>query len=142
MPARAPVGTASPRFSVIMNAYNGARFLKQALDSLLAQTCADWELIFWDDRSEDQSAAIFERYRDPRFRYFRAAERTGLGEARNQAVRHATGEWLAFLDQDDLWLPEKLAKQVLIMSRQPEVALVYTNYWKLVGTHHYTPLNP
>lgn len=95
-----------------MNCYNGARYLREALDSVLVQTVTDWELIFWDNRSTDDSAAIFRSYEDPRFRYFLAPRHTSLGEARNLAMRQARGTWAAFLDTDDIWIPVKLSRQL------------------------------
>ena len=103
-----------PQVSVILNIRNGAAFLREALDSVLAQSFADWELIAWDDRSTDDSAKIVADYRDPRIRYFLSPEDTPLGRARDQAMRQASGEWLAFLDQDDIWLPHKLEKQLAL----------------------------
>ncbi len=103
-----------PRVSIIMNVRNGASFLRAALDSVMAQTFQDWELIVWDDCSTDDSARIIAEYRDPRIRYFLSPEDTPLGEARNSAIRQATGEWLAFLDQDDIWLPRKLQQQMAL----------------------------
>jgi glycosyltransferase involved in cell wall biosynthesis len=103
-----------PRVSVIMNVRNGASFLHEALDSVVAQTFQDWELIVWDDWSTDDSSKIVAEYRDPRIRYFLSPEDTPLGEARNNAIRQATGEWLAFLDQDDIWLPRKLQRQMAL----------------------------
>jgi glycosyltransferase involved in cell wall biosynthesis len=103
-----------PRVSVIMNVRNGASFLREALDSVLAQTFRDWELIVWDDRSTDDSPKIVAEYHDPRIRYFLSPEDTPLGEARNRATSQAKGEWLAFLDQDDIWLPRKLQQQMAL----------------------------
>jgi glycosyltransferase involved in cell wall biosynthesis len=103
-----------PLVSVIMNVRNGASFLREALDSLLAQTFSDWELIVWDDCSTDNSAQIVGEYRDPRIHYFLSAEDTPLGKARDEAIGRATGEWLAFLDQDDVWLPRKLEQQMAL----------------------------
>jgi glycosyltransferase involved in cell wall biosynthesis len=103
-----------PLVSVIMNVRNGASFLREALDSVLAQTFTDWELIVWDDCSTDNSAQIISEYRDPRIHYFLSPEDTTLGKARGDAIRHASGEWLAFLDQDDVWLPGKLEKQMAL----------------------------
>ena len=99
-----------PLVSVIMNVRNGAAFLREALDSVLAQSFKDWELIVWDDCSTDDSAQIVSQYRDDRIRYFLSPEDTPLGRARDRAIRQARGEWLAFLDQDDVWLPHKLEK--------------------------------
>jgi glycosyltransferase involved in cell wall biosynthesis len=103
-----------PQVSIIMNVRNGAAFLRDALDSVLSQTFADWELIVWDDRSTDASAQIVGEYRDARIRYFLSPEETSLGKARDCAIREAAGEWLAFLDQDDIWLPHKLAQQMVL----------------------------
>jgi len=101
-----------PLVSIIMNVRNGAAFLREALDSVLAQTFADWELIVWDDCSTDNSAPIVGEYHDSRIRYFLSPDETPLGTARDRAMRQATGEWLAFIDQDDVWLPHKLEKQL------------------------------
>ncbi len=109
--------------SIILNVRNGALFLREALDSVVAQTFADWELIVWDDRSTDDSAKIVSDYHDSRIRYFLAPQETPLGEARNQAIRRATGEWLAFLDQDDIWLPRKLQKQMTLAAA--DVGIIY-----------------
>ncbi len=112
-----------PLVSVIMNVRNGAQTLQEAIDSVLGQTCEDWELIVWDDRSTDNSAAIVSEYRDPRIRYFLAAEDASLGKARRDAIQQAKGDWLAFLDQDDVWLPRKLEKQLALADR--DAALIY-----------------
>ena len=103
-----------PLVTVILNVRNGAAFLREALDSVLAQTFADWELIVWDDRSTDTSPHIVAEYHDSRIHYYLAPEETPLGKARDLAIRQAAGEWLAFIDQDDVWLPDKLEKQVTL----------------------------
>jgi glycosyltransferase involved in cell wall biosynthesis len=108
-----------------MNIFNGARYLREAIDSAIAQTCGDWELIAWDDCSSDHSASIVKSYSDPRIRYFLAAEQIPLGQARNLALREARGEWVAFLDQDDIWTPDKLQKQLALGISAPDVGLVY-----------------
>lgn len=95
-----------------MNIRNGAAYLREALDSVMAQTFTDWELIAWDDCSLDDSARIVAEYKDPRVRYFLSPQETPLGKARDNAMRQAKGEWLAFLDQDDLWTATKLEKQM------------------------------
>lgn len=98
-----------------MNVCDGEAYLAEAFESVLAQTFSDWELIFWDDRSVDGSAAVYRRYEEPRFRHFVSAERRGLGAARIQAITSARGQWLAFLDQDDVWTPTKLADQLALV---------------------------
>src|SRR5436309_3529125 len=100
-----------------MNCFNGAEYLRAALGSVLAQTYQDWELIFWDNQSTDESASIVKTYRDPRIKCFYADEHTNLGEARNLAVQKSRGRWAAFLDCDDLWLPDKLSLQIELANR-------------------------
>jgi glycosyltransferase involved in cell wall biosynthesis len=112
-----------PLVSIIINVRNGAPFLRDALDSVMLQSFADWELIAWDDRSTDDSARIIADYSDARVRYYLSPDDTPLGEARNRAIRHATGEWLAFLDQDDVWLPRKLEKQIALA--ESNVGIIY-----------------
>ena len=104
---------------------------REAIDSVIAQTFTDWELIFWDNKSYDQSSEIFKNYEDPGLRYFLSPDHTILSEARNQAIRKANGEFFAFLDVDDWWAPDKLEKQLNLFD-SPEVGLVYGNYWYVV----------
>jgi glycosyltransferase involved in cell wall biosynthesis len=103
-----------PRVSVIINCFNGEQFLKEAIDSVYAQTFTDWEIIFWDNASTDGSEAIAKSY-DTKLRYFKAKENVVLGAARNYAISQARGDYVAFLDTDDVWIPEKLAIQVKAM---------------------------
>src|SRR5690242_13304217 len=100
-----------PQVSVIINVRDGASTLRAALDSVLGQTFRDWELIVWDDCSSDDSGSIVAGYRDPRIRYILSPEPVSLGRARQLAIEQASGEWIAFLDQDDIWLPRKLELQ-------------------------------
>jgi teichuronic acid biosynthesis glycosyltransferase TuaG len=113
--------------SVIMPAYNAGRYIAESVESVLAQTFGDWELVVVDDGSADDTGEVVGRFAaaDARVRYVRrpnggqaAARNTGLGEARGRLV--------AFLDADDLWLPEKLAAQIIVMERTG-VDLVYTD---------------
>ena len=117
-----------PLVSVIMNCYNGETFLKEAIDSVLAQTYQNWEIVFWDNQSTDRSAQIFKSYGDARLRYFYAPAHTRLYQARNYAIEKASGEFIAFLDVDDRWLPSKLEKQIVLFS-DAEAGLVCGNYW-------------
>jgi len=108
----------APRFTIVMNVCNGERFLAEALSSAFAQTCGDWELIFWDDASTDASAEVLRGFpADARVRSFRTAERVPLSAARELAIAQARGEWLAFLDQDDVWTHDKLEKQSRLIDR-------------------------
>lgn len=113
-------------FSVIMNCLNGAEHLREALDSVFAQTCQDWEILFWDNASTDASPEIAKSY-GTKVRYFRAEKTAPLGAARNLAMAESRGEYIAFLDCDDVWLPEKLEKQLALFRADPEVGLVCTD---------------
>ena len=117
------LGVSEPLVSIIMNCFNGERFLKNAIESVYAQTYLNWEIIFWDNRSTDSSAAIAGSY-DHRIRYFLAEERTVLGEARVLASKEAKGQYIAFLDCDDLWYPDKLKNQVQLI-KSNDCAMVY-----------------
>lgn len=98
--------------SIIMNCYNGEKYLRQAIESILSQSYRNWEVIFWDNQSIDNSANIFKSYHDPRFHYYYAEKHTVLYEARNYALLKCRGDLIAFLDVDDWWAPEKLQIQV------------------------------
>lgn len=117
----------NPLVSVIINCYNGERYLREAIDSVIAQTYTNWEIIFWDNQSTDSSAEIVGSYTDDRIRYFYAPKHTPLGEARNLAVERSRGEYINFLDADDVWMPEKLAKQIVLI-KPGIVEVVYTNF--------------
>jgi len=103
------VVTGRPRVSIVMNCRNGERYLREAIDSIYAQSVSDWEIVFWDNLSTDASADIARSY-DARVRYFRAQESTPLGAARKLAVEKASGDFIAFLDVDDVWLPDALER--------------------------------
>lgn len=115
-----------PAISVIMAVYNGAALLPETLDSLFAQSFTDWELIAVDDCSKDESVAVLESYDDPRIRVIRAATNGGPVVARNIAFAEARGRYAAALDQDDICLPERFAKQVAFLDANPETVLVST----------------
>ena len=109
-----------PLVSVIMNCYNGDRFLRKAVDSVYCQTYDNWEIIFWDNASTDSSAKIARSY-DDKIRYFSATKNTPLGEARNLALNKASGKYVAFLDCDDLHFQNKIEKQVRLMEENKYV---------------------
>ncbi len=100
-----------PLVSVIMNCYNGEKFLRDAIDSVYNQTYENWEIIFWDNNSSDGSAKIAAEY-DDKLKYYRSEVTTTLYEARNKSIDKCQGEAIAFLDCDDLWRHDKLDKQV------------------------------
>lgn len=116
--------------SVIMNCYNGETYLNESISSVLSQTYKNWELIFWDNKSEDKSAEIFKRYKDKRFKYYLANKHTSLYQARNLAIEKSKGDFIAFLDTDDLWSENKLELQMDYFS-EIEVGVVFSNCWIL-----------
>lgn len=120
---RQPDAKKPPRVSIIMNVRNGAAYVRDALQSVRTQTFQDWEVVFWDNASSDETAAIAHAFGDPRMRYFRSPALMALGSARTLALRQARGEWLAFLDHDDVWLPQKLEMQLAL--DEPGVAIIY-----------------
>lgn len=123
---------ASPTVSVIMNCLNGSKYLGEAIDSIYAQTYKDWEIIFWDNASTDNSSEIAKGY-DERVRYFRGEKTVPLYEARNYAVQQSRGKYIAFLDCDDMWLPMKLEWQIAEFEADERIGLVYSNVEILEG---------
>jgi glycosyltransferase involved in cell wall biosynthesis len=119
-----------PRVSVIMNCYNGSKYLTQAIESVIQQTYPNWELIFWDNRSIDQSARIIKSFQDSRIKYFLSESHTKLSTARNAAINESSGELIAFLDVDDWWEPQKLQRQVP-QFQDDTVGLACSNFWIL-----------
>jgi glycosyltransferase involved in cell wall biosynthesis len=115
-----------PSVSVVMNCLNGEKYLREAIDSVYAQTFKDWEIIFWDNASTDGSAGIARSYGE-RLRYFRSEKTFLLGKARNLAFAEATGAHIAILDCDDIWLPDKLEKQLGLFSRNPSLGFTFSN---------------
>ncbi len=101
--------------SVIMPAYNCDKYIADAIRSVLAQTYSNWELLIVDDCSTDQTAQIIASFDDPRIRYERNAHNMGAALTRNKALRAAQGRYIAFLDADDAWTPEKLEHQIAFM---------------------------
>lgn len=117
--------------SVVIPVYNGERFLKESLESVFAQTFQDYEIVCVDDGSTDGSLALLQQY-GSRVRVISQAN-AGQSAARNAGVRQATGAFVAFLDQDDLWYPAKLAQQVAVLNAEPDVVVVHCNYNRMDG---------
>jgi GT2 family glycosyltransferase len=115
---------ARPLVTVIIPAYNAARFIRPTIDSVLDQTFQDFEFIVVDDGSTDDTADVVRSY-EPRLRYLWKAN-GGQSSSRNVGIREARGEFIAFLDHDDLWYPEKLARQVALMQAAPRLGVVTT----------------
>ena len=116
------------KISIIVNCFNGEKFLQNCLDSINNQTYKNYEVIFWDNKSEDNSKKIFLSYNNFRFRYFLSKQFTNLSEARNQALKLATGDFITFIDVDDMWLETKLEKQLLFLQKN-NYDVSYSNYF-------------
>ncbi len=134
---KAPPPTAPgtpPRLSVLMPMYNAAAHLPAAIESILAQTFTDFELLLIDDASTDHSLQIAETYRqrDPRLRVVANPQNQGVGALRNQGLELARGDYLAYMDADDVSLPERLAAQVAYLDEHPEVSVCGT-WVRLLG---------
>ncbi|MDP1927158.1 MAG: glycosyltransferase [Thiobacillus sp.] len=121
-----------PTVSIIMPVYNGSKYLASAIESALAQTYPAIQLILVNDCSTDHSAEIINGYLpDPRITFLSNPANSGVAASRNVALRHATGTFISFHDQDDLWLPNKLSLQVDALQRHPEAGLLHTRYARI-----------
>lgn len=103
--------------SIIMPNYNCEKFVEETVKSVINQTYTNWELLFVDDCSTDNSVAIVESFNDSRIRILKNEKNSGAAVSRNYALREAKGDYIAFLDSDDIWLPEKLEKQISFMEK-------------------------
>jgi len=113
-----------PKVSIIIPTYNRARFLKEAIESVFNQTYLDYELIVVDDGSEDNTKQIITRYKD-RLTYTDIPHQ-GVSKARNTGINLAQGEFICFLDSDDLWLPKKLEAQMDFFNSHPDALICQT----------------
>ena len=113
--------------SIIMPNYNGAKYIKASIESVLAQTYTNWELLIVDDCSTDNSLNVMQSIVDPRIRIIRSEINSGTAVSRNYGLQQAKGRWIAFLDSDDLWVKDKLEKQITFMKNN-NIAFSYTDY--------------
>lgn len=102
--------------SIIMPSWNTGNYIAESIESVLNQTYKNWELLIVDDCSTDNTDSVVASFDDKRIRYFKNKKNSGAALTRNRAIRKANGEWIAFLDSDDLWSPEKLEKQLKFMN--------------------------
>ena len=120
------VEQATSLVSVVITTYNRSEILRCAIGSVLAQTSDDFELIIVDDASSDSTAQVVASFEFPRIRYIKQKENQGLPATRNTGLRHAHGKYMAYLDDDDEWLPGKLAKQVeLAETKSEDYGVIY-----------------
>ena len=113
--------------SIIMPVYNGEASIAESIDSVLAQTYSSWELIIVDDCSTDNTGDIIAQYTNEHIHYWRQQQNDGVAAARNKAISMAKGRYIAFLDSDDLWMPEKLERQLAFMKNN-NYGFTYTEY--------------
>ena len=121
--------------SIITPAYNAAPYIAGTIASVMAQTYKDWEMIIADDASVDRTLGIVQKYsrEDDRIRLIALSNHVGAAESRNTAIRVARGRYIAFLDSDDLWHPEKLERQLAFMTRHNH-AFTCTHYQRIKGS--------
>jgi len=115
--------------SVIMPVYNSEAFVEDAIKSVLSQTYAKWELLMVDDASKDSSFVLLDKYRnsEPRIKIFRNSRNMGTAYSRNKAIEASQGQFIAFLDADDMWKDNKLELQLAVLSR-PHVSACFSSY--------------
>ena len=122
-----PHNPGDPTVSVIMATYNRNTWIRESIDSLLAQTCTDWELIIVNDGGASEAEEIVSSYNDPRIKYV-WAEHRGLSSALNVGLGHVRGKYIAFLDDDDVYYPEHLSNLVAALESHPDAPLAYTKH--------------
>lgn len=118
-----------PEVSIIMATYNSSKYLKETLDSILAQSFTDWELLITDDRSVDKTLELLVQYQesDIRIYFWKNPKNSGAAVSRNNSISHAKGRYIAFLDSDDIWRSQKLKCHLQFM-KQNNAALSFTSY--------------
>ena len=118
----------TPLISIIMNCHNGAKYLNESINSILNQNYNNWELIFWDNKSDDLSKKILFSFKDKRIKYYKSIFFLPLYAARNQALKKAKGDYITFLDADDIWKKNKLNKQTQVMIKK-NLKFTFSNYY-------------
>ncbi|MFJ8512855.1 glycosyltransferase family 2 protein [Lysinibacillus xylanilyticus] len=113
--------------SIITPVYNSEKYIGETIKSVLAQSYKNWEMIIADDCSKDNTANVINEFNDPRIKYFKLEENSGAAVARNKALEKAKGKYIAFLDADDMWKPNKLEKQLDFMIND-KVGFAFTSY--------------
>ena len=114
--------------SIILNCYNGEKYLREALSSIKTQTYKNWELIFVDNKSNDKSVDILKSFKIKKLKYYLSKQHTSLYAARNLAMKKASGDYISFIDADDIWEKDKLHKQLKLFNNK-QIAVVYGNSW-------------
>lgn len=120
----------NPLISILVNCYNGEKFLYHAIKSILNQSYKNWEIIFFDNNSSDNSLNIIKKFKNKKIKIFRNKTKNifSLYKARNLALKKTKGDFIAFLDTDDTWNKNKLSTQVKILQKNPKVGICYSNF--------------
>ncbi len=119
--------------SIIMTCHNGEKFLNEAIKSIINQSYSNWELIFYDNKSNDRSANIIKNFKDQRIKYFRSEKLLNLGTIRRLSFNQCKGFFITFLDTDDYWVEFKLEKQVKKFQENDKIDVLYSNYFTNVN---------
>ena len=119
--------------NIIMTCHNGEKYIKTAVNSILSQTYKNWQLIFFNNSSDDKSLEIVQSFQDPRIKCFTSDRLLNLGQARKKAIESCNGEYICFLDVDDYWVDNKIEKQILKFKENKNIDLIYCNYYLLNG---------
>ena len=124
----------NPKVSINLCCYNSVKYLRETLDSIVNQTFKDWELIIINDGSIDSTEAIIDEYIKQGYPIiYHHQENRGLGYSRNEALRRSRGEYIAFIDHDDIWMTDKLEKQMPFLKNDCEVDFLYSNFFIIKG---------
>ena len=121
-----------PLISIIMNCYNGEKYLKQSIISIINQTYKNWELIFFDNCSKDNSLKILNSIKDKRIRVYKSKSYLGLYNARNRAISYAKGKYITFLDVDDIWIKKKLSVQLKYILKH-KIIFCFSNFYNFTS---------
>ncbi len=120
----------NPKVSINLCCYNSEKYLRETVESIVTQTYKDWELIIINDGSSDSTEAIIYEYiKQGYLIIYYYQENKGLANSRNEALKRSKGEYIAFIDHDDIWLPGKLEKQIGLLENDQDISLVYSNYF-------------
>jgi glycosyltransferase involved in cell wall biosynthesis len=125
-----------PKISIVLPTYNRAKTISKSIESVLNQTYTNIELIIVDDGSNDNTSKIVEKFQklDSRIILIRHKKNLGANVARNTGIKRITGQFIAFQDSDDIWLKNKLEKQIdILVKSSSEIGVVYTGYWRIIG---------
>lgn len=115
--------------SIIVNCHNGEKYLKKSIQSVINQSYKNWELIFWDNKSSDNSKKVLLKFKNKKIKYFKSKRFTNLYEARNLAIQKARGEYISFLDTDDWWIEDKLKIQLNFARKFNNINFFFSNLY-------------